>query len=206
MPNEEKNSLNFAVQTGVAILLAAVFAVVGVSVVDSGSFEEVWDVSNQSEWEEGSFTDQQGDSADYVEVQSDSEDEDYITLSSGETTGGYESEDLDEDADQVEFDTEISEPDNSTLDYYVLNTDGDEVSEGDLEDGENTVEFDDTEQVESVQLFFDRDDDTIDSPRVYSHTGLLSEDTLLPLLAGLAFTLLLLGALITRYRQYNGFE
>lgn len=190
----DNDSTEFAIQTGVGLLIATVFAVITVGMVNGATYDALATFDNDTEWNEGVLASTEvvntGDAA-------------YVQLAGTNLTGDWVSQTLGlSDADRIVSQVTLSDPDNSSVSLFVGYGDGSSDTV-ELEDGENVYTLPDGKNVDGITYQFSRDSDSTTSPQVDSGVVEDNTDPLIVTLTGLAFVLLLLGVVLMRYRNYR---
>lgn len=184
----ENDVVNTVVTGGVGLLVAFIFAIVGVQAATQASFDSTLALDNQSELEEGTLTNL------VVETVNG---EDQVVLNGTATTGSYASATYSNTVDRHVFYVDITDSDNSSL---SVSTGGNTYE---LEDGRNVVELDSTVTSDySFTVDFSRDADTVESPEFKRYEAQEQTSSLLPLLASGGFAILLLGAVLIGFSRY----
>lgn len=171
------HSVNKSITAGLAVVLVAVMAVVGVQIVESSNTTNVLTLDTNTEWENGTLTN--------LTTENDT-----LLLNTSEVAGTYDSETLSrDDVNEYEVSVDLPDPDNSSVDLVVSGT------TYNLEDGYQEVDVSGTHT--TFTLEFARDSTSIESPQVSLLRANVVEDSgLLTLIAGASFGLLLLLALL----------
>lgn len=176
-----QSSTDRAVAAGLSVVLVAVFAIVGTGMIESSNTTTVLSVDSTAEWENGTLTNLTADNG-------------LLNLSSGETSGTYDSVTFDTNHSPVtdySISADIPDPDNSSV-TLVVNS-----NNYDLEDGLNEVDVSDHD---SFTLEYSRDSTSVESPEVDSVRALnVADSGLLGLIGGSAFGLLLILALLQHF-------
>lgn len=172
------DSTNKTVMAGVSIVLAVVFGIVGVGVLDSAQLDEEFRLDTETEWNN------YAQALNGVNVTADG----VVQLSAANVSGSYDSITLDaneSDSNRYHVYASVPEPENSTVSLVVGGT------TYDLQDGINKV---DVTAADSFQLDFQRDATSVESPSVDTVSALsgANEGGLLRLVGVAAFGLLIL--------------
>lgn len=169
------HSVNKTTKVGVAVILAVVFAMIGMGVLVSSELTTVLDVDSQSEW-------QNNGTLNGLVATSSGE----LELDSSNTSGNYVYDTFDNQSDvtRASVYVDIPEPDNSSVTLVV------DSSSYELSDGTNNV---DVSGGSSYELQFQRDSTNITSPSVASSVFRAGETgSILWLVGTAAFGLLIL--------------
>lgn len=169
--------MNDAIEVGVAVVVAAIFAVIGMQVATSADYNDVYTVDSDSEWNEGTLTS--------VNVSNGE-----VLLDSTSASGSYESATFSNETNRFSVYADVPDADNSSV---TLSVGGNTY---DLSDGRNTVSLDTSVTSYSFTLDFSRDADTVESPSVSSVTAQYGESGMMTLIATAAFALLVLLAVL----------
>lgn len=190
----EEDSTQFAIQTGIGLVIAVIFAIVTTGMVNGATYDALDTFDNDTEWQEGVLTSTQV---------TDTGDAAYVELSGTNLTGSWVSQSLSlTDADRIVSQVSISDVDNSSVQQTVAYVDG-STNTVSLEDGENVVSLADNKDLNGITYEFSRDADSVTSPQVDSGVIEDNTDSLMTTLTGLAFVLLLVGVVVMRYRQFQ---
>lgn len=161
------------VNVGVAVLVAAVFGIIGMQVATEADFDTVYTVDNDSEWNAGTLNGLQVSNG-------------ALLLNDTATTGDYTSETISNSTDRVEVYASVDDPDNSSVSLTVGGT------TYELNDGRNAFNLDSTLSSYTFTLDYSRDATSVTSPEVSLYEAQSGEGGLLTLIATAAFALLLL--------------
>jgi len=182
------DSTNKTVASGVSVMIAVIFAIVGVGFLDSAQLNQEFQIDSETEWNNYAAT------LDGVVVNTNG----YVELEATNTSGTYTSVTLDANestANRYHVYASVPEPGNSSATLVVSG------NSYELQDGVNKF---DVTAGSSFSLEFQRDSTGVESPNVDSVTGLSGADSggLLRLVGVAAFGLLLLLVVL----QYMGFS
>jgi len=161
------------VNVGVAVLVAAVFGVIGMQVATEADFDTVYSVETDSDWDAGTLNS--------VNVSNGA-----VLLDDTATSGDYTSATVSNSTDRVQVYASVDDPDNSSVSLTVDGT------TYELNDGSNVFNLDNTVSSYTFTLDFSRDADTVTSPEVSLYEAQSGEGGLLTLIATASFALLLL--------------
>lgn len=166
-----------AINTGIAVVIAIVLALVGTTAVTQSNYDTVLTLDSETEWNNYVGT------ATTTEVTSDG----YVRLQSGNTTGSWESSTISNATNRVVTYVDLPQADNQSVNLTV----GSETFE--LEDGRNTFDLSSNLSSYTITYDFERDSTSVTRSEVDYYLAQQGEsDGLLSLIAGAAFALLVL--------------